>query len=346
MISLFKKPLLGIDLGERSLRIVSLKKQKKGIELSFCAVQDLQFENLEGVKNHSAFALLAELVETHRLKKFRGAFTLPDSRVSNLELKLPMIPQNEVPTAILNELEVKYQIDQATSCIDWTVEQMTQDDDASSFLLVKVFVASKSFVEESLAKLAKIPLKTEALENSMNAIAACLAFNSYLDEDVPRLVIDLGVEHSSVGLFKGPHLLSYRSFPVGTKNFIRPCVEQLQATYNAVELQFDADDWNVSFSACVISALTHWSHELSNVLLAMEDQHQGVMPKETLLVGAGSRSPAFMSWLSNALKMPIKGVDPYRNLILKDASILENADIVKAAPYMSVAVGLALREVA
>lgn len=344
MIKLFHKGAMGVDLGNRSIKIVSLSRKKQQTVLENCLVQDLHLDNLEGLKVSQGESALTAMIETHGLQNKNIALQLQDSSVTMLSFQLPQIPPAEREAAILNEVEVKYGFTFENSCIDYQVTSSVGE--SAGRLEVRVFVTPKGSVVHAIAMLKRAHLKPVAFENNMGAIGACLDHNGYFRDAQCRLVIDIGETFTSLGYFQGSAMLGIQIVPLGACALYEPLATKLKVPLWRVQDLFETTEWTDEVELNFREALEAWSTLVSDKVYALKEQFANTTLSEGFLTGAGSRSCAFQKWLSNTTGTPISAVDPFRKIEVLDPRLLADEKVVFIAPYMSTAVGLALRDLA
>ena len=351
MMSWFKKQILGVDLGTRTIKGVKLKKGKDGrVSLAGHFFQDLATTSEEfPVRNNREEAFRAA-IEVQKLSSSYAATTIRDAEVMSFHLDLPKMSENEMTEAVSVEISEQAHISMADHTCDYLVTEASEDN--PDVTQVKAYCVKKDVVLEQMKQLKDAGLKPTSIESEMMAITAMLEFNSYLTPKEVVMVLDLGEGHVTSGLIVDGNLALTRNHEVSFGSINRALQDQLRLSYDDAEKAKVGYDFlsvpeENAINRVMDDAFTQIFKSVKAAIDFYKDcSESGGRVDRIFLVGGGSQIKGMDKIHEIFFKIPTTLVNPFRNIDIFTGSDEDSQDdIVQLAPYMGTAVGLALNSI-
>ena len=197
MLFQFAEKSFGLDISQKALRLVQLKKAGKNIKLSAYGERPLAEGLIKGgliAEKEKVAGEIKKLIKEARGNKIYSRYAnvcLPEPKTFIKLIKVPFRKGKEVLGDIIEESakHIPFTLDKAY--FDW------QYIDAKDRTKVLIGVAPKEIVENYQEVLASAGIKTMSLEIEAAAIARCLfPLNRKVAE--PAMVIDFGGTRTGV----------------------------------------------------------------------------------------------------------------------------------------------------
>lgn len=341
------KTTLGVDVGSRSIKAVKLRKKGSRILLDRYFFHDL-------AKTSSSFPDGVDTLEVLRagveLNNFANASTsagVKDIDVINFEFHLHKMKEKEMSLAVGSEIS-----ESLNQPIDHlTFDYRYQDDQKQEQVTIQAYCVRREKVMATIDLLKSARLEPKAIEPNMLAIAEMLAFNGYTDTESRVVIIDLGESVLSVALLVGQNVQFTKAWSVSCGSINETLKQKLGWTYEASEkykLQYDLKTEGKTSGLedlLVEEVYTQIFREIKESIEYFQLQLKGNGEiRKIYLVGGGSQIREIDKLHEMLFKIPTVVVNPLRNIdIYKDSESSSEENIGNLGPYMSVAVGLALR---
>ncbi len=341
------KTSVGIDLGNRTVKALQLKKKADKVILDKHFFYDLANANPSFPAVSNLGSTLAGLVEVAGFKNLATSSCIDDSEVVRFDLSFPNIPKNEVAEAVKGEVEqrIHFPIDEASIEYKIITDPEKPTDDVIN---VKAFCTRLASIKSQIQLLEKASLRPESIDIAMLANISTLAFNSYLEDDSFSVVIDLGETRTSIALLQGrTHLLSnIIQTAFGTIN--RRLAESMSLNY------MQAEEIKLRISQAQGEEQTEVSNIIEAVYLDLFRQLQKSMEffkastsgksiSRIYLIGGGSRFTSIATTISSIFELETILVNPFRNIEIFEKDKQNTEQIGLIASHLTTVVGLALR---
>ncbi|MFH1838217.1 MAG: type IV pilus assembly protein PilM [Candidatus Kuenenbacteria bacterium] len=364
---LFKEQsYLGIDIGMGSIKIVELKNEKGKPKLvTYGLVEqsvDIVHDNSEEAKKHIANLILktCEKAQVSTQKVITG---LPTFSVFNSIINLPQISSKDLPSAIKWEAKKFIPLPLEEVILDWKIlkEESSKEeknlninkDKSQSVSVEKIkktkkglrillTVAPRSLIKKFVDIFKQINFELLSLETASFALT-----RSLLGYDLnPIMIVDIGAAITSVIVVEKNIPILNRSIDIGGISVTKTIANSLNINFKRAE-QFKRDIGvsNVSSqegtSNIVQNILNNIINEIRYTIELYE--HQGSKKIEKIILTGGSAYlPNLPDFFSKVLEKKVYIGDPWFQTIypleLKPA-------LEEIAPRLSVAIGLAMREI-
>jgi type IV pilus assembly protein PilM len=348
MLDLFgkNKPVLGVDIGSRTIKGVKLKKEKDGrIHLASHFFQDLAQTSDEFPARCNRDEAFKAAVEIQRLNSSQAASAVKDSEIMTFSFSLPHMTEKELAQAVPQEVAEQAQIQVDDYVFDFLSSRHETTEE------IKAFCVKRDLVLEQMDAIKNAGLKPKSIEPEMMAILSMLEFNDYVSKEEVYVVIDLGESRINTALISDGNLVLTRA-KGGAFGMINAVLhemkslnydeaEQVKNEYDFLSVPEDQAD---PINQIMDELFTEIFKNIKEVLDFYRDcpESFGRIDK-ILLVGGATQVRSIDKIHEMFFKIPTTIVNPFRNIeILSTENSQQNEEIVHLAPYMGTAVGLAL----
>ncbi|MBU6152768.1 MAG: pilus assembly protein PilM [Bdellovibrionales bacterium] len=347
----FKKDILGVDFGTRTLKGVKLKQDKAGrVVLAGHFFQDLSLTS-ESFPNHSnRDEALKAAIEVQRLGASVAAAAVRDSDVTTLGLELPRMSEKELQKAVPLEVSEMSGISPDDHSIDFLVTKGPENN--PEVIGVRAYCVKKDLVLNQMKRMKDAGLKPAAIETEMMAIATMLDFNHYLDPREVVMVLDLGEGHVTSALIADGNLAYTRNHETSFGKINQALLESHGVRYSdAEQAKKNYDFLSTPEENPVNRAMDEVFTEIFKTIKDAIDFYRECSESHgridrILLVGGGSQIKGIDKVHQIFFRIPTTIVNPFRNIdVFSGLEEAEHEEITKVGPHMATAVGLALQTV-
>jgi len=347
----FKKEILGVDLGARTLKGVRLKQDKAGrVHLVKHFFQDLAQTSEDFPARVNRDEALKAAIEIQRLGSSTAAGAIKDSEIMALSLELPRMSDQELRKAVPVEVAEMAGINIEDHSCDFMVGKSPEDN--PEVMSIKAYCVKKEVVLGQMKQMKDAGLKAGSIESELMAITAMLDFNHYLDPKEVVMVIDLGESHVSSGLITEGMLSMTRNHEVSFGSINEALHAQLgidYATAESAKLSYDflTTPEDTPVNRTMDEVFTSIFKTIKEAIDFYREcpESQGRIDR-ILLVGGGSQIKGIDKIHQIFFRIPTTLVNPFRNIdIFSNLDESEHDEITRIGPYMAAAVGLALQSV-
>ena len=343
-----KAGLIGVDVGTRTLKGISLTKSKGKVWLENYFFHDLADGNELYPLDAPVFECLRAMIEVKGFKGYRAASCLFDREVIIHDMILPQMPKADLDLAIQNEMEEQFALRTAEACFDHVVIGPAPEGHGTA-LVYKIYGSKSASVQKLDQMLKDLTLKPVSIESSILAQIAALSFNGYLKAAEDNVLIDIGESRISVSLLSGVKMVVCNILNTGFGNINQVLfesqglaydkAENLKLTYNMEASETEADESHQQID----EILSEIFYKIQRLVAAYRMRSRSKTIARLLVTGGGSQLKMVTQALQTYCEVAAEVVNPFRNIEIYRPGKVQDTKIVTVAPYMTTAVGLALR---
>jgi len=340
-------PAAGLDLGQRQLKLVQLKKaETKGAVRALAtiptpagAMEDGRVKDVDGLAK-----ALAELVQRARPLSPRVVAAVPSRQLVVRQITLPVMPPEELEAAVAFEAGRQLPLDSQQLVVDYLVLGEVREEGAAK--LSVLLLAAPRVLSESYAQvLAAAGLKLVALEPEPLALWRAATLNRSQPEGT-LAVVDLGDGGTGITIFEDGKIRLCRwadaggrgaassvaaAFEVGLEAAVKLQEQDGETIFGALDLARPDPATALQLEMALRAGLTDIFAEVRQSIEFYEMQFAGARVSRVWLTGGLARLTGIDSLVSEELGIEAEIV----------VSPLEGLD----DPALTCACGLALREV-
>ena len=318
-MKLFKKDILGVDLGSRTLKGVKLKKDKDGrVRLTNHFFHDLALTS-EAYPDCDPTEAFKAAIETQGLKQSHSASAIKDSEVMSFTLNLPPMSERELSQVVPQEIAEQAHITVEDHSIDYLVQADPKNSEATQ---IKAYCVKRDVVIEQMKSLQGAGLRPKSVESEMMAIVAMLKFNGYVDKNDVSVVFDLGETNLVSGLIAEGGLCLTQSSGTSFGAVNRLLQNEFSLSYDAAEkikLDFDFLTGPSDGASMLNEAVeTSFAEVFKSIKQALEFYKECPESSSRIdkvyLLGGGSQLKSVAQIIEIFFKVPAQIVNPFRNI--------------------------------
>ena len=364
-----KPEAFGLDISDLSLKIISLKKRGKFLNLDSFGEAKIEPGIIkEGeIKNEEA---LAKIIKEAILKLKRGKIktryvvaSLPEEKAFLQVIQLPTMKEEELKKAVIFEAEnyIPLPIDEVY--LDFQVVKPVYNH--LDHIDILIAALPKKTVDPYLNSIKKAGLQLKSFEIESQAISRAMVKNEL--SPFPILLIDFGATRTSFIIFSGYSLRFTASIPVSSQKFTEAIsktlkidlaeAEKLKIKYGIEEklkIKFKNEKSEIEkeksdiFEA-LIPSFTDLAEQIKRYISYYRDhaQHEHLAPNgknisKILLCGGGANLKGLTEFLTAELKIPTEMGNPWINILPEKLREVPELPYDESLGYTA-ALGLALR---
>ena len=364
-----KPEAFGLDISDLSLKIISLKKRGKFLNLDSFGEAKIEPGTIEEgeIKNEEA---LAKIIKEAILKLKRGKIktryvvaSLPEEKAFLQVIQLPIMKEEELKKAVIFEAEnyIPLPIDEVY--LDFQVVKPVYNH--LDHIDILIAALPKKTVDPYLNSIKKAGLHPKSFEIESQAISRAMIKNEL--SPFPILLIDFGATRTSFIIFSGYSLRFTASIPVSSQKFTEAISktlkidlaeaeklkikhgieEKLKIKFKNEKSEIEKEKSNI-FEA-LIPSFTDLTEQIKKYISYYQDhaQHEHLAPdgkniSKILLCGGGANLKGLTELLTAELKIPTEMGNPWINILPEKLREVPELPYDESLGYTA-ALGLALR---
>ncbi|MCX6764660.1 MAG: type IV pilus assembly protein PilM [Candidatus Nealsonbacteria bacterium] len=359
MIEIFnlKPETFGLDISESSLKIIKLKKKRKGFGLVSLGEQIIKEGIIKDgeIKNQEELIKIIKegisKVEGEKLRTKYAICSLPEEKSFLKIIQMPKMREEDLRMAVRYEAENHIPLSLDEVYLDSRIIIPIKDHLDHTDVLIVAF--PKNIIDSYIHCLKEAGLQPVVMELESTAIVRALVEKevSYF----PLFIIDIGVDKTSFIIFCGHSLRFTSSIFISSNTFTDAIAKNLKINREEAErikLKYGSDSKSAKnkktfesllpvltelteqIEKCLLFYQTHASHEHLNV------ESHGV--KKIILCGGGANISGLAAFLSEKLGCSVELGNPWINILSKTQKESSLVSYKNSLKYTT-AIGLALR---
>lgn len=319
----------GLDIGERSLRLVQLTTTPKVPLLVNYAIREIPVEVTDPSQRRSfIIETLKEMAGEGGLNVKEVYGTMPGKAVTIRNFIVPLMPEDELPQAVRWEARNHFPFDLDKAIMDFISLGEVTTEEGTKGIEVIVFVCQEDAVDEYVAILSEANLMPMGIGVNCLALGEVLR-NAGEVKAKEVAILDVGATKTEISFFKGGKLQFAREITIAGDSF----TEAMTGT--------PALDSGISVK------LRPVLEKLINEIKRSLDYYYTQFGVETLdrlfMTGGGSRLKNLDGFLAEQLGVEVEMLDPMRN-ISYDPRGLDKERLKEGSSILAVAIGQALAQ--
>lgn len=319
-----QKPLLAIDIGRSTVKVVQLNGKDKNVGVSGYGYVDFDPEAIkEGVIEKpeeiiKSLKPLLKKVVIGKLTTDRVASSIPTAHIFTRVVTLPEVDEADLASAIELEAEQYVPLPADQIYLDYTViATPTKERNETVAIMV---AAPKKIVDSYLALFTKLNLEIESIEPSLFAIMR--AVNHAQPSDTAKVIIDFGSESSDLAIYDGNVQLT-GTVATGGNHISEKIAETLGVEKEkAEEIKARCGIAKSKYQKKLAPALSPILSSLANEVQKMLRYHHDHTSSdkdisEIIIVGGGANLPGLSKFLNQLTGLDVSTCNPWDNITVK-----------------------------
>lgn len=337
-MSLFsqKTNSFGLDISDLSLKVASIERRGKKLELVSFGSQDIPKGVIKEGQIQDEEALVKAIKQALNDVKGKGIKTknvscsLPEEKSFLDVLRLPMLPQEEIAQAVRFEAENHIPVPLDDVYFDFELIKpfdnngVVQKHGTPKRLEILIAATPKNIVDAYLRTMKKAGLRILAMEIEPLSIVRTLVKEA---SNKPFLIIDFGASRTSFIIFSGRTIGFTSTIPVSSQKLTAVVAKTLGVTIRKAEkikqeqgLQGDKKVFDAMIP--VLTDLTqqiksHLDYYKSHTLDGKSISGSNKMER-ILLCGGGARLRGLDDFLTSTFKLKVDVADIWANIVKPD----------------------------
>jgi len=348
---LFERPLIAVDIGSSSIKMMELKRSGTSYAMKSFAIQPLPEGAIEdgAIQNNAIVKDVIHSIATQLgVKGRRAAISLSGSGVLIRRVTVPVGKDVILEEQIPFYAEQAFQLDPSGLYYDFVKVPRQKSESEVEVLLVG---ARREIVESYVVCVREAGLRLGVIE--CNAFSLFNAFEkNYGSLDGLVCLINVGASSTQITFLLDGHFLFSRDIALAGSTYTRRMTDMFQISFA------QADRQKIMFS---MTGKSSRASDILNIMRDVNDQivHEvtgtlsyfiqtGDVPSDQTLryvfvTGGASRTPELDQALASALKVPIYQLNPFQRISSNKAKI-GMEEIGLQSPLLAIAAGLSLRK--
>lgn len=346
MFGIGNKPLIGLDIGSSSIKLVEAEKKRSGwVVRSFASVVLPEDTIVDGeIVNHAAVVeAIRAVVKEAGIRTKLIATSVAGSSVIIKHIAVPKTSPKELEDQVYWEAEQYIPFDMAEISLDFEVVQEDAGEGKMDILLV---AAKKDFIEKRLAAIKEAGLEPFVLDVDVLSLANVFWENYEMTPDNAVLLVDVGASLTKINIVSESTTIFTRDVAIGGKNLTLEIQNKLGISFQEAEV--------LKVDACSTGQIPEEVLPLVNSIsesIALEIRRSldfyAASPIQlpvtgAFLCGGASRIPGLSTMLAEMLGLPVEYLNPFVKVACSGRQF--NEEFLAAISSSAVVpLGLALR---
>ena len=345
-----KDPVVGIDIGSNSVKLVQLEETKGGHSLKAFGSFELERETIyeDNIEKPEVIVnAIRTLVSTENISTKNAVVAIPGRAVVIKKITLPASSEYDVGDLLSIEAEQYIPFDVSEAALDYHIisESETIEDDEDAQREVLLIAAEQEKVNDYKSLVEEAGLNPIVVDVDVFAIENGYELNYGVDEDAVIALIDAGAGVTSVNILEEGITTFTRDINCGGDVITFTIRDELEIDVEMAEqLKKGAVMEGISplkIKGIIIEALEELCSEVSNSFELFRETSEAAIEK-ILLTGGTAKIEGIDKFMSGKLEIPVEIANSFRKIEVNE-KVYDPEYIEYMAPIAVVGVGLAMR---
>jgi type IV pilus assembly protein PilM len=341
------KPLVGLDIGSSSVKIVVLKETGKGYRLLNMGIRPLPQEVIVDGAIMDAGVIsdtLRDMIREMKLKTKDVAVSVSGHSVIIKKIKVPEMTEEELEKNIQFEAEQYVPFDASEVNMDFVIMGTVEGEGKMEVLLV---VVKKDVINDITTVVTEAGLNPVVVDVDAFALQNMYETNYVMNpEDVVALV-NVGASTTNINIIRDGVSIFTRDISVGGNQFTESIQKQLQVSYDEAELLKKGESVGEKGPEDVEPILgvisDNLGQEIQRSLDFFNSSNPDIQISRVSLCGGGAKVGKVIQAVEQRLGIQVEMVNPIE-AIAYNKKKFDAQEIEDAGPMLGIGVGLAIRK--
>jgi type IV pilus assembly protein PilM len=346
------KPVVGIDIGSHSVKLVQLRRVGKGWQLINYGVAPLPTETIvDGALMNSGAIVdaIMQLVATNKVRHKDVGVSVSGHSVIIKKISLAKMTKEELDETIHWEAEQFIPFD--INDVNLDVQIVREDFPSPNQMEVVLVAAKKDMINDYTAVISEAGLTPVLCDVDVFAIQNMFESNYEVRPDETYALINAGAAVTNIAIVSAGVPTFTRDINIGGNQFTEELQKQLNVSYDEAEaLKVGGAAGKESDAVVpqdVEKVLTLVAENVTGEIQRSLDFFTATSTDSPIsriyFVGGSSKLPSLRKSIEQRTGLKVEVVDPFRNINIDYKGI--DHEFVRATAHLAgVAVGLAMRE--
>ena len=348
---LFDRPLIAIDIGSSSIKMVELGGTDSARRLNRFAVEQLPPGLVtDGTITDTApvQAALSKLVKSVGVKGRRATVSIGGSGVLIKKIAVPMGTDVAIDEQVNYAAEQAFQIDPAELYRDHVL--LPTEDGKDGQIDALVVGARREIIEQYVSVVRGAGMRIGVIECSSFSLANIFEY-SYGTVDGLCALISIGASYCQMSFLYNGRYIFNRDIPFGGEMYTRRIMEALGSSFeNAEAMKLSASSGVQSAPQDVTSLISEVNSQIVgelNSTVAYFGQSgeipAGTVLKYAFLTGGACRTVGLDAAIAAMLQVPVYPLNPFQRLQISEKKF-QMDQLMAVSPMLAVATGAGMRQ--
>ncbi len=345
------KGLIGLDIGSSSIKVISLRKSKKGYELTNFGIAPLPPQTIvdRSLMNSGAVVdAIRRLIQSQMIKTKDCALSISGHSVIIKKISLPQMTKSELDNSLQWEAEQYIPFDINDVNVDVQILNPTGSEPGQMDVLL--VAGKKDMIYDYAAVVSEAGLNPVVVDVDAFAVENAFEANYTVPPDETIALINIGASVTNIVVLANRLNTFTRDITIGGLQFTEEIQKQLNLSFEEAEdLKLggepgvDADSVIPQEVERVIQEVSeNLASEIRRSLEFFSATNQDSDISKIYLCGGTSKISTLHKILESRTGIEVETFDPFRNIRINE-KIFDIGFIRNVAPMAAVAVGLGLR---
>jgi type IV pilus assembly protein PilM len=346
------KPLIGLDIGSSTVKLLQLSETKRGYSLEKFGITPLDPELIvDGTVMDAGRVTdaIRQLVAEQNSKIRDVALAVSGNSVIIKKIQVPVMSEDELEESIKWEAEQYIPFDINDVNIDFQIltdDEATQTRDQMNVVLVAV---KKDKLNEYTALITEAGLVPVVVDVDAFTLENMYCVNYDVKESEVVALVNIGASVMNINIVKGGNYVFTRDISTGGNRYTESVQKDLNLSYDEAELCKRGSNVEGVNSEALSAVIENVNAEVASEITRSFDYFRTTSLQEkvdrVVLSGGCARTRGLMPFLSERLGLKVEMANPFNHIEI-NPKLFDMQYIRDVAPQAAVGVGLAMRRLA
>ncbi len=351
MMDLFsrKNPLVGLDIGSSSLKLVEIEETSKGFVLNrYCQIPLPKGVIVDGApaEREELTAGIREIFKRSGCRRKRVVTSLSGQSVIVKKVSFATMEETELRDLIRDEA-TKYLPFDSMEGVSFDFQILGGSEFNPNLMDVLLVAAKKDIIDSYSAAVKNAGVKLAILDVDTFALETMYEENYDIEEDEVIVIINVGASVTNINVVKNGMSVFSRDFAQGGNAITEAIQSNLGLTFDEAEkIKIGGRGGDAGAESAFREQLLVYAEPLCQEIERSVDYFRstygGGAIKYALLAGGGAKLPGMAAALTERLSIRTEVANPFRKIGYNEKNIAPSL-IDNIGPAAAVGVGLALR---
>jgi len=343
------KPLLGLDIGSNSIKLIQISEERGRYKLERFGIMHLPPELIvDGavMDAGSVVETIKGLFEEQKTKIKDVAFSVSGHSVIVKKIMLPPMSEEELAESINWEAEQYIPFDINDVNMDYHILEEGEDSDGKGQMSVLLVAVKKDKLLEYTSLVSEAGLTPIVMDVDAFALENMFCLNYDFQPGEISALVNLGASVMNINILKDGQFSFTRDVSVGGSRYTEAIQKDCNLSYDQAEEAkkgLDVPDVEKDAVEAVIQAVNlEVASEVSRSFDYFKTSSGSERIDKIILSGGTARIKGLEECLAEKIEIPVEIANPFKNIDV-DFKRFDSTFLKEIAPIAGIGVGLALR---
>jgi type IV pilus assembly protein PilM len=344
-----KKPLVGLDIGSSSLKLVEIEETPKGFVLNrYCQIPLPKGVIVDGTPagQEELTAGIKEIFKQSGCRRRSVVTSLSGQSVIVKKVSLANMEETELRDLIKDEA-TKYLPFDSMEGVNFDFQILGGSEFNPNLMDVLLVAAKKDIIDGYAEAVKNAGFNLVILDVDTFALETMYEENYDVEDEDVIVIINVGASVTNINVVKNGTSVFTRDFALGGNTVTEAIQSGLGLTFEEAErIKIEGKGGDAATESAFYDSLLAYADPLCQEIERSVDYFRstygGGSIKYALLAGGGAKLPGIAAALTQRLNIPTEIANPFRKIRMNEKNI-DPSLMESIGPGAAVGVGLALR---